>query len=86
MSTPRQRVFALVAEHDLDLYDDSDGDVTHITIYTPRGRVFAANNDHSVTMWRHGDRPGVWPLLLDDLAAGVVACTTDRCDHCEEES
>lgn len=81
----RAAVHRLVAQHDAELFDDTNA-WFYVTVWTPPGFVWVATGCHVIAVRNYTSRPDGWKALLVDMRDGTRPCDTDDCENCDEES
>jgi len=80
---------ALVRSFNLDVDDRSNSQQFDVTLYTPAGKIFAANGCHCLCFHQYkGFGPAAvadfWNGIVTDINYGFDDCTATDCDTCTE--
>ena len=80
----KRQVLALAEQSGASVEIDSAGTVFHVTIESPKNKVFNASMCHCVVSWVYHpfSTKSVWKALLADLKEGMTDCADDDCDYC----
>lgn len=88
----RAQVVKFCDDNDVTLFDESEpGHTVNITLWTPRGKVWAVNGCHVIPVYSSTpEKAWAWRELLRDARYGIEdGCPTMAaqgwCDACDEQ-
>lgn len=69
-----QQAHRLARKMDVDIHDDSLGNIPDITLYAPDGMRFVATGCHTASAgWGFGTKKDAWSAVLAYLRDGLVS-------------